>query len=1386
MARESVQELIVRIKEEGLGNLEFLKKELKQVSSQSKISEGSINKLQKEISKFGEATKNSVNGLKGQIAAFEKLRAQSDFQGRAYKSLTKDLIALNRELGNRVALQKELDAGKGGRKGRFFAGAGDRGLLESRMDKSLGGGTQDDYARRASSLQALLVTRTFDNLAKEQQKFLNDFAKDPFTAKGTLRQVTGGSAEFQNLINKSNTRFLATSQYGPGGKLLGGGTHTFGADQLEQLGQKGKLNSLQRAALNIQEDLNIASKKYAEVLAKINAEEGVQSRILSAQDAVSKNQVANIRARTIVRDDQIAQQRTRVKSFLQQQPFDPIAGSLGGTIGATYFGGQQFPGPASREFAAKSSRAQQFQSTLAMLGIKTPTYAAAEKEYRQSISGYEASTQADKTRIRMPKFGDFARGVSDKEIDTILGKRSLFGFKEPKLSRIDPMGLGKDLAYPKTDRGLAAEISNLTELLPDLKRGSKEWVDTTLKIEKKQEELNETIKKGNEALKKRREAIAKEVNPKVNQKLLPPGKPTLEETMSGVRGQQFDTKKISKGMKNASKSVDDLRRSILKKTAASNKSINKLNEQRNSLEKLRNSVAPNSSAFKQLTKDIDRTNRSLTKLQGSSKGFGKKGLLGFGQSVLGGAYFGGPFGAVGAGIGQMLGGQQGAATGGLVGAQVGRPVTEFIGGSTEYAAQYSKAELTLEQITKDAGSYGVAMSAVKTAVEEFNVPQEIAIKGMTRLSAAVLGSGGNINNAAEAFLNTTAAIKGTAGSADDVKSAITAMVQIYSKGKVSAEELSGQLGERFPGAVTKFAEANNISAQSLQKALKQGTVGLDMLSKFIESLGDEYVPLAEKIAGSPEEAGARARIAMNKVRIAVGEELIPIGKEFQEISANILIDLVPALTKVAEIGGDAFYGLSQVVKGIAENFNILRPAIVTATAALVAYNIQQQIANKSGLVGLARSGAAAMIKMTRSVYRLVKAIRAATSAQAVFNAITSANPWVALATVIAGVTASIWALYDVNKKMEDVSIIGDITDLDLTETEAKLESVKDKIKALQEQINDPLTSRADRKLLSNELKEYNDSILELQEQITRLGGKVTFDKLEEDGKNAFSGLKGGWMKFADSVKNSGEEIANITASWFDRMADSLSEFVMTGKLKFKEFARSVIADLTKIILKQMMVNMLTSMMGGGNPFARLFGGGNRTTTGIGPVADAAAYGNMLGYSSGPMAPMAGVLDIEAGRRGQGANSVFGAQIEAIMNNQAAPVIPEIKPGNFGWAKGGVFAKNRIVPYAKGGIVDRPTLFPFAKGVGLMAEAGPEAIVPLKRGKDGKLGIAGGGGGNITNNIVVNVKTEPGSGSGKTDVKAASSQLNMFGKAISVAVQQELVKQSRPGGLLTRG
>jgi phage-related minor tail protein len=68
------------------------------------------------------------------------------------------------------------------------------------------------------------------------------------------------------------------------------------------------------------------------------------------------------------------------------------------------------------------------------------------------------------------------------------------------------------------------------------------------------------------------------------------------------------------------------------------------------------------------------------------------------------------------------------------------------------------------------------------------------------------------------------------------------------------------------------------------------------------------------------------------------------------------------------------------------------------------------------------------------------------------------------------------------------------------------------------------------------------------------------------------------------------------------------------------------------------------------------------------------------------------------------------------------------------AKGNVVKAGRIMPFADGGIVNSPTLFPLRAGAGLMGEAGPEAILPLARTRDGRLGIRGTGG--VTVNVSI--------------------------------------------------
>ncbi len=64
---------------------------------------------------------------------------------------------------------------------------------------------------------------------------------------------------------------------------------------------------------------------------------------------------------------------------------------------------------------------------------------------------------------------------------------------------------------------------------------------------------------------------------------------------------------------------------------------------------------------------------------------------------------------------------------------------------------------------------------------------------------------------------------------------------------------------------------------------------------------------------------------------------------------------------------------------------------------------------------------------------------------------------------------------------------------------------------------------------------------------------------------------------------------------------------------------------------------------------------------------------------------------------------------------------------FASAKGNAVSDGRVMPFAKGGVVSSPMLFPLRGGTGLAGEAGAEAILPLRRGADGRLGVAAEGG-----------------------------------------------------------
>ncbi|MCD2172021.1 phage tail tape measure protein [Rhizobium sp. C4] len=115
-------------------------------------------------------------------------------------------------------------------------------------------------------------------------------------------------------------------------------------------------------------------------------------------------------------------------------------------------------------------------------------------------------------------------------------------------------------------------------------------------------------------------------------------------------------------------------------------------------------------------------------------------------------------------------------------------------------------------------------------------------------------------------------------------------------------------------------------------------------------------------------------------------------------------------------------------------------------------------------------------------------------------------------------------------------------------------------------------------------------------------------------------------------------------------------------------------------------------------------------------------------------------------------------LENLVNSAAGSLTSSLSTGLsslLGFAKGGV--PGAIQPFAAGGVVSAPTYFPMGGGLGLMGEAGSEAILPLKRGPDGRLGVAAGAGTAPSQTIVFNVST-PDAGSFRKSEAQVSAML----------------------------
>ena len=365
--------------------------------------------------------------------------------------------------------------------------------------------------------------------------------------------------------------------------------------------------------------------------------------------------------------------------------------------------------------------------------------------------------------------------------------------------------------------------------------------------------------------------------------------------------------KVNKSLKNANdllKVQKGVQESIVEDTVAASRAAGQYNA------KLREGV-----------KQQEKAAAAAQKRASFSKKFGKG--FGAGAGLAGASALGGIPVLGDAVTGGLVAGLSGAsvAAGALGGAVVGVGVA-FAGATanvTQFNNELLKQQRALANTVATTDELEGALSAVDRASQDFLVPIGEATQQFTKLNAAARASGFAVSEVEEVYRGLAAANTALGGDAQKLQGILLATQQVFSKGKVQAEELRGQIGERLPGAFALFAKAVGKTPAELDKALERGEVSLQDFVTFARSLLERYEDDAKKIADAPENAAARLKLAMDNLRKSMGPILTDLGNMFINLATTVVKQLTRMFDAINNArAAQALGGQRQAQAGFAE------------------------------------------------------------------------------------------------------------------------------------------------------------------------------------------------------------------------------------------------------------------------------------------------------------------------------------------------------------------------------------------------------------------------------------------------------------------------------------
>lgn len=227
------------------------------------------------------------------------------------------------------------------------------------------------------------------------------------------------------------------------------------------------------------------------------------------------------------------------------------------------------------------------------------------------------------------------------------------------------------------------------------------------------------------------------------------------------------------------------------------------------------------------------------------------------------------------GLGSLAGSLKGM-IGPLALAAAGMKAFQFASDSIKVAREFENLTNAITFASGSAEEGAKNMDFLRQRSNLLGTDVMASAEGFKTLSGAMLGSKLEGQATRDIFDGIQVASSVMGLSAEQSKGAMLALGQIMGKGKVQAEELRGQLGERIPGAFNIAARAMNVTTAELDKMLEQGQLmAEDFLPKFSNELKKTFGPGLEKSVNSSQAQFNRFSNFMTEIKIKLGTTLMP-------------------------------------------------------------------------------------------------------------------------------------------------------------------------------------------------------------------------------------------------------------------------------------------------------------------------------------------------------------------------------------------------------------------------------------------------------------------------------------------------------------------------------